>query len=144
MTKIVSHNNHNIKVEFKGAEELNKEVNQYYTNYIQEDDRIFRLYDGEGEPTGSQDMIDKEISEWEKLLYNLENNTEEFILPYLDKIATKKNGRYRKGATHYIKTGHEAVLVGTEFTVAWETLILKMKAISEDEVKVWFVEEYIQ
>lgn len=53
---------------------------------------------------------------------------------YLDKIGTKKNGRFRKNGISPIAYLEYSTHYFTDYTNAWDTIRIFMKAISEKEV----------
>lgn len=53
---------------------------------------------------------------------------------HLNKIATKKNGKFRKNSTAAIACLNYSTHYFTDYTNAWDTIRIFMKAISEKEV----------
>ena len=53
---------------------------------------------------------------------------------YLNKIGTKKNGRFRKNSISPIDCLEYSTHYFTDYTNAWDTIRIFMKAVSEKEV----------
>lgn len=58
----------------------------------------------------------------------------EVLIPYMDKITVKKNKRFRKGSVSKLFVIESASSYFTDYTNAWATKELVIRAISEDAV----------
>lgn len=145
--RYIEYNGRNIAIKMGRSSEYIEELREYYDNYIEESEteeghRIFRLHDDEGRPSGSVGQIETEFKEFAQIINNLDSDEE--MIKQLNLLPTKKNNRFRKKGYNILKSTKSATMVENEFTPSWGMLVLRIQALSEDEVEVYFKYEYLQ
>lgn len=120
------------------TENLLEEVHSYFADYRKEVENypeveVFPIYDSEGKTEGNLEAFDKEENEIKLLMDSISENIE-VLIPYTDKITVKKNKRFRKGSVSKLFVIESASSYFTDYTNAWATKELVIRAISEDAV----------
>lgn len=136
MIKEVMYNNISVKLHLKDLDVLKKEVITYFDDILDEMEedyiRYYPLYETE-EFSTKESVLNEKDKILEKLdkMYNDDTSWEEV----LKNISVKKNGRFRKNGVSKFIIVESATDYFTDYTNAWNTLVIQLSALNENEVE---------
>lgn len=136
MIKEVMYNNMSVKLHLKDLDVLKKEVITYFDDILDEMEedyiRYYPLYETE-EFSTKESVLNEKDKILEKLdkMYNDDTSWEEV----LKNISVKKNGRFRKNGVSKFIIVESATDYFTDYTNAWNTLVIQLSALNENEVE---------
>lgn len=136
MIKEVMYNNMSVKLHLEDLDDLKKKVIAHFDVILDEmeDDYIsyYPLYETR-ELSTTENVVNEKDKILEKLdkMYNDDTSWEEV----LKNIAVKKNGRFRKNGVSKFIIVESATNYFTDYTNAWNTLVIQLSALNENEVE---------
>lgn len=136
MIKEVMYNNMSVKLHLKDLDVLKKEVITHFDDILDEMEedyiRYYPLYETEEFSTKESVLSEKDkILEKLDKMYNDDTSWEEV----LKNISVKKNGRFRKNGVSKFIIVKSATNYFTDYTNAWNTLVIQLVALNENEVE---------
>lgn len=136
MIKEVMYNNMSVKLHLEDLDILKKKVIAHFDNILDEMEEdysgYYPLYETEEFSTKENVLSEKDkILEKLNKMYNDETSWEEV----LKSISVKKNGRFRKNGVSKFIVIESATNYFTDFTNAWNTLVIQLSALNENEVE---------
>lgn len=136
MIKEVMYNNMSVKLHLKDLDVLKKEVITYFDDILDEMEEdyseYYPLYETEEFSTKESVLSEKDkILEKLDKMYNDDTSWEEV----LKNISVKKNGRFRKNGVSKFIIVESATDYFTDYTNAWNTLVIQLSALNENEVE---------
>ena len=136
MIKEVMYDNMSVKLHLKDLDVLKKEITTHFDNILDE---------MEGDYTGYYPLYETEefstkenvLSEKDKILEKLDKmyNDDTSWEKVLKDISVKKNGRFRKNGVSKFIIVESATNYFTDYTNAWNTLVIQLVALNENEVE---------
>ena len=136
MIKEVMYNNMSVKLHLKDLDVLKKEVITYFDDILDEMEGdysgYYPLYETE-EFSTKENVLSEKYKILEKLdkMYNDDTSWEKV----LKNISVKKNGRFRKNGVSKFIIVESATNYFTDYTNAWNTLVIQLVALNENEVE---------
>lgn len=136
MIKEVMYNNMSVKLHLEDLDDLKKKVIAHFDDILDEMEEdyseYYPLYETE-ELSTKENVLNEKDKILEKLnkMYNDETSWEEV----LKNISVKKNGRFRKNGVSKFITVKSATDYFTDYTNAWNTLVIQLSALNEKEVE---------
>lgn len=136
MIKEVMYNNMSVKLHLEDLDILKKKVITHFDNILDEMEEdysgYYPLYETEEFSTKENVLSEKDkILEKLNKMYNDETSWEKV----LKSISVKKNGRFRKNGVSKFIVIESATNYFTDFTNAWNTLVIQLSALNENEVE---------
>lgn len=136
MIKEVMYNNMSVKLHLKDLDVLKKEVITYFDDIL---DEMEGDYSGYYPLYETEEFSTKEnvLSEKDKILEKLDKmyNDDTSWEKVLKNISVKKNGRFRKNGVSKFIIVESATNYFTDYTNAWNTLVIQLVALNENEVE---------
>lgn len=136
MIREVVYKGNTIKLHLEELEDVIEQVKNHFDDILklmEEDcDIFYPLY----ETDTCSDKSDA-VKERERILKKL-NDLYSNVIPWedvLEDISVKKNGRFRKNGVSKFIIVESATNFFTEYTNAWDTLVIQLSALNENEVK---------
>lgn len=136
MIKEVMYNNMSVKLHLKDLDDLKKKVIAHFDDILDEMEEdyseYYPLYETE-ELSTKENVLSEKDKILEKLdkMYNDDTSWEEV----LKNISVKKNGRFRKNGVSKFIIVKSATDYFTDYTNAWNTLVIQLSALNENEVE---------
>lgn len=136
MIKEVMYNNMSVKLHLKDLDVLKKKVIAHFDDILDEMEEdyseYYPLYETE-ELSTKENVLSEKDKILEKLdkMYNDDTSWEKV----LKDISVKKNGRFRKNGVSKFITVESATDYFTDYTNAWNTLVIQLSALNENEVE---------
>lgn len=136
MIKEVMFKGMSVKLHLEDLDILKKKVIAHFDNILDEMEEdysgYYPLYETEEFSTKENVLSEKDkILEKLNKMYNDETSWEEV----LKSISVKKNGRFRKNGVSKFIVIESATNYFTDFTNAWNTLVIQLSALNENEVE---------
>lgn len=144
MIKEVMYKGNTIKLHLEELEDVIEQVKNHF-------DDIFKLMEEDRDifhPLYETDTCSEEsdvVEEKERILKKL-NDLYSNVLAWediLEGISVKKNGRFRKNGVSKFIIVESATNFFTEYTNAWDTLVIQLSALNENEVEMVIKSETI-
>lgn len=136
MIREVMYEGNTIKLHLEELEDVIEQVKNHFDDILklmEEDyDIFYPLY--ETNTCSDKSDVVKERERIFKKLNDLYSN----VIPWedvLEDISVKKNGRFRKNGVSKFIIVESATNFFTEYTNAWDTLVIQLSALNENEVK---------
>lgn len=144
----VNYNGREVTIKTEGVLELLEEIVDYYEYHIanareyNEDELVFTpLWSmvelNRGDTVSKLEAVLKEKDKFLNIVNGLFSNTENFG-KYLDKINIKKNGKFKKRSVGSVGIITTATTFIYDYTNAWVTGELRLRAVDEDTVELVF------